>query len=119
MTVSTQDGYLSSHVTETSGAGSVDCPWNVRAELGQRIKLTLLDFSGLTGKNPTSQQCNVYATIKEPTAGVSETVCGTRERVTIIYTSDSNQVQVRLVPRGKDNKAFVIRHQGMQTLSIE
>ena len=39
------EGYLSSLVAAQSGYGSVDCPWTITAQEGQRINITLLDFS--------------------------------------------------------------------------
>ena len=35
---------MSSAVTSQTGYGSATCPWIVRAEEGQRINVTLLDF---------------------------------------------------------------------------
>lgn len=40
-----QSGYVSSYVTSRSGCGTVDRPWLLRADQGQRIRLTLFDFS--------------------------------------------------------------------------
>ena len=39
------EGYLSSMVAAQNGYGSVDCPWIITAQEGQRIDITLLDFS--------------------------------------------------------------------------
>ena len=121
MRILSDDGYLSSHVTQSSGAGSVDCPWTIEVGQGQTMRLTLLDFSSLTSDDSitNSNQCNVYATIKERSAGVSETVCGSSKRITTIYTSVTNQVEIRLVPRAReDNKAFMVRYQGMSVIRI-
>ena len=117
MIVRSDEGYLASHVTQSSGAGSVDCPWTIEVAEGQTIQLTLFDFSGLTSgwtsdNQLRSSQCNVYATIKERAAGISETVCGSTERITTIYTSATHQVEIRLVPRDQQNKAFMVRYQG-------
>ena len=113
MTIRSEDGYLASHVTQSSGAGSVDCPWIIEVGEGQTIQLTMFDFSGSTSGNQLrSRQCNVYAIIKERSAGVSETVCGSTERISTIYTSVTHQVEVRLVYRGQHNTAFMVRYQG-------
>ena len=37
-------GYISSHVTYSTGCGSIERPWVLRADPGQRINVTLLDF---------------------------------------------------------------------------
>ena len=116
MRIHSEDGYLSSHMTQSSGTGSVDCPWTVQVGQGQTIQLTLLDFSSLTppgGDNMSgSNQCNVYATIKERSIGASKTICGNTKRISSIYTSVSTQVEIRLVPRERENTAFLIRYQG-------
>jgi len=38
-------GYLSSTITDRTGAGSAGCPWLLRASPWQRINVTLIDFS--------------------------------------------------------------------------
>jgi len=40
-------GYLSSLVTDRTGVGTADCPWLLRASSGQRISLSLLDFTAV------------------------------------------------------------------------
>jgi hypothetical protein len=45
MTLTKPSGFLASVVTDDTGAGSsAACPWTIRAEPGQTIKLTLYDF---------------------------------------------------------------------------
>ncbi len=43
--VTSQTGYLSSDITADSGFGSDSCPWVIRVDAGQRINITLLDFT--------------------------------------------------------------------------
>ncbi len=43
--VSSGAGYLSSGVTSRSGCGSASCPWVLEARPGQRVNVSLLDFS--------------------------------------------------------------------------
>jgi len=38
-------GYLSSAITDRTGAGSAGCPWLLRASPWQRINVSLIDFS--------------------------------------------------------------------------
>ena len=38
-------GYLSSHIAEKNGCGTLDSPWFVTVEPGQQIQITLLDFN--------------------------------------------------------------------------
>ncbi len=43
-------GYIASVITEETGVGSADCPWQIRAKPGQKINVTLYDF-GRTHKH--------------------------------------------------------------------
>lgn len=45
LTLRRRSGFLASVVAETTGRGSSDCPWSIRAEPWQRINVTLLDFT--------------------------------------------------------------------------
>ena len=38
-------GYLSSYITETRGYGSLTCPWRIELQRGERINITLIDFT--------------------------------------------------------------------------
>jgi hypothetical protein len=80
-------GYLANLVTEAIGCGSPRSPWLIRAQPGQTIRLTLLDFTlgrrhcvqsslqhhqlalGSSISYPVS--CQALAVVREPTAGVS------------------------------------------------
>ena len=42
--LSKPDGYISSHITWDSGAGSTLCPWRLEAEQGQVVNVTLINF---------------------------------------------------------------------------
>ena len=37
-------GFLSSHIAEENGCGTLDNPWFVTVQPGQRIQFTLMDF---------------------------------------------------------------------------
>ena len=47
-------GYIASVATEQHGFGSSQCPWAIRAQPGQRINITLIDFSLIPGTSYTS-----------------------------------------------------------------
>lgn len=47
ITIDTQDGgYLASVVTMETGLGTKTCPWVLQARPGQRINVTVWDFTG-------------------------------------------------------------------------
>ena len=54
--VKAQLGYLSSHIAEQNGCGTLDSPWFVTVELGQQIQFTLLDFGEDEKKLPRTGQ---------------------------------------------------------------
>ena len=45
-------GYLSSHISESHGYGSVACPWRIELQRGERINITLIDFTMPRYKRP-------------------------------------------------------------------
>ena len=47
-TVSPPSGYLSSQAASEHGPGTPNCPWLIKAQPGQKINVTLLDFSLLS-----------------------------------------------------------------------
>ena len=91
---------------------------------GQRINVTLLDFGRHNHNRSTSStgepyaHCHVYAILKEATADgqKSETICGgvSKERRSSIFTTSSNQLEVRLVTGkpSRDIGQFLIEYKG-------
>ena len=70
-TVAGPEGYIANALTDSLRLGTQDCPWRVEVQRGQKINITLLDFTVKSGGSRTSQQdnsgyriCNVYANIK-------------------------------------------------------
>ena len=117
-------GYLSSVVADRTGVvGTADCPWLLRAGPGQRITLSLLDFSAAVAAGgqppasppsendaapklpPSSRRCLRLAVVREPTRAADREVCsawpgvgdGARERT--VYLSESNEVEVAIEGR--------------------
>ena len=76
-----------------TGKGSIDCPWLLQAQAGQRVNLTLVNFDTLSSSHPSV--CHVYAVIRE--IGVSQTICRGRTRLAHVYTSTTHAVYVRIV----------------------
>ncbi|ELT96967.1 hypothetical protein CAPTEDRAFT_228921 [Capitella teleta] len=102
-------GYLSSVVTDEVGLGTHTCPWVLTASPGQRINLTLLDFSVEVHKSKDDPSlCPVYATIKEANRRpMRDTpICGGNERQKKVYTSESNQIRVQMASRGSQDDKF-------------
>ena len=94
--------YLASVVTRESGCGSLACPWLVRLPAGQSLSVHLYDFSTSPSSSSSSllpHLCSVYAIIKDRGgSGLwrSETVCGGRQRLGLVYNSLGNEVEIRM-----------------------
>ena len=114
------------------------CVLSTQVPSGQSINISLWDFglkaarnrtltggalNGLLGNEanmaPGSKNnkiCRVYATIKEKSLGRSVTVCGGRARHKHVYTSDTNEVEIRILSgQSPPNQAvyFLLEYQGM------
>lgn len=112
-------GFLSNRLSSTMSklCGSTESPWTIRVLRGQRINLTLLDFSSghlsLKGQNPTTP-CDLYAVLQEADAVSSTNVCGTGKVQSLhVYTSVGNSLKVILKPRKVNStNNFVFRYDG-------
>ncbi len=116
-------GYIGSTVTEEHNYGSVNCPWTIQADPGQRINVTVLNFghntdqqaprAGSYGPNKMAV-CFEVAEISEPENRKLVTLCGGDSRESSIFLSRSNEVKITL--RGKQLLRsvgkFVFKYQG-------
>jgi len=108
-TGSSSGGLLSSHVTELTGCGTADWPWLIEAGNGQRVNVTLYDFSreALATREPGTspdrsstdggRTCKVYATIRDGSGSRSTTICGGRVPVSHVFLSTTGRVEIRLL----------------------
>ncbi len=69
--VTSGSGFLASTVTDATGCGAAETPWVVKAHPGQRLNITLHDFSAVmlainASRAPSQpqQHCHVLAIIK-------------------------------------------------------
>ena len=116
--VTSPSGYIASVVTEESGCGAENVPWVIEAKPGQRINLTLYDFSRVDQNGAAitrpSRGCVMYAYVRDETSQERHSLCAGGERERHVFTSLSNQVNVHLVkshfPEGKRN--FMIYYEG-------
>ena len=93
-------------------------------EEGQKISVTLYDFAlkiinssstDIVSGTPNSKICRVYATIREATNTRSITVCGGNNRVRHVYTSVTNQIELRILnsKTPHDPLYFLFKYEGM------
>ena len=116
--VTDKTGYLSSVVSADTGCGTGDAPWLITLRPGQRINITLYDFTTtqrppdaaghVIGSNSTSgsgssaagdspaRLCRVYATVRESNGARAVTVCGGQLRERPAYVTVGHVAEVRL-----------------------
>lgn len=122
--------------------GSLNCPWRLEAEPGQRINLTLLDFSSSpsdaassapSSSSPSSADvgapavCYRYASIRDGAVLKDLTGCsrseprrtiatnrpmGERQSNSAGYLTEGNAVQITLYTTHSNTVHFLIRYQG-------
>ena len=120
-----KEGYLASIVTAQSGRGSTDCPWILTVERGQKLNITLLDFTkhptpngsvSTRGQTDSDTLCYKYATIREPQTSRETVVCGGEERERVVYISVTNKVQVEIAKyiSPKKDSHFLLKYKGEQ-----
>jgi len=110
-------GYLASVVSVDTGCGTGDSPWLISLLPGQRINITLYDFttqpdtdhvistnstsagSGVIGAGSADSQtrlCRVYATVRETNGARAVTICGGQLRHRPAYVTLGHVAEVRL-----------------------
>ena len=115
-------GYLANVITEREGFGSLACPWHIEVQRGQRINITLFDFSTPTADiRPNMYQskiCYQYAIITEKASVTTrnERICGGNIRERSVYTSRTNSVEIRIITRKNVETEkefhFMLRYEG-------
>ena len=122
-------GYLSSIIADETNCGSRDCPWKVAVPSGQRIRISLLDFA-TSSRLPSDfihdipKVCHVYAVVRENSIGASETVCGSNTRNNMVYTSMTNQLEIRITttaPQKDDEdegRYFLLKYTGEGSMTV-
>ena len=112
---------LSSNMALRSGYGLPRCPWNIEVRKGQKVKVTLYDFS-LSSRYKTDSRytsdgereyCYVYAVIREQNGDKGFTVCAGNQRESVVYLSTTNVIQIILLDVDKENpQNFIFHYEG-------
>ena len=108
-------GYISNVPLVKAPLQPTRCPWVIRAQGGQRVNITLYDFSTATGRQSDTGICLVYAIIREQQSQTEVTVCRGSQRVRNIYTSDTSSMEVILNTDGNNNPdgQFMLKFEGV------
>ena len=103
-------GYLASVVSTDTGCGTGDSPWLITLLPGQRINISLYDFttqqpdtahvlsanSTSAGSDVTGSLCRVYATVRDMNGARAVTICGGQLRQRPAYVTLGHVADVRL-----------------------
>lgn len=87
-------------------------PWLVQARPGQRINLTLYDFTVDESRESAHAHratCKVYFTVKEEGRN-TQTPCGGRQRNVHVYYSNRNEVEIRMIPGQQQRGRYIIHY---------
>ena len=101
---------ISSHVTDETGCGSARSPWLIQAKAGQTIEISLVDFKALDrARSQSLVTCSdVYGFVVEKTLNINQTICGNKQRDSVVYRLKTNNVEIYVK---KDTGAnFVIKY---------
>ena len=114
----------SSSDSAVSSCGSKSHPWRLEAAAGQRINISLLDFTAAMSMSAAERPrdrdrvtCRQYGYVLEKWNKRNVSVCGEELRQSHVYISHSNNVQiVQNTPPPDTRQSFLIRVQGMTLL---
>ena len=117
-------GFLASVTSDETGCGNADTPWAIQAHPGQRINITLIDFTPdssrvLTSSDGVRRTCRVYATVREGKGHRSSTICGGNGRVRTVLVSKNDAVEIRIISSQHPAKPinFILMFQGKRIIS--
>ena len=113
--VSTQ-GFLASLTTDDTGCGSPGTPWIIEAEPGQRINVTLMDFTrfnvaATVGQRYDIRGCRNYALVRERGRNKNVTVCASDARERHVHMSSSNTLEITITKKKEEPYYFLLRYE--------
>ena len=94
----TQQGFISApqpegYITTTQNeVNTMKCPWHIEAQQGQKIDITIIDFSPVAN----GQSCQTLGYITEPSEKKNETICKSSQRDQHLYSSKSSSAIIQL-----------------------
>ena len=106
------DSVISNHVTDETGCGNARSPWVVEARPGQTIEISLVDFKALSrAKSQSLVTCSdVYGLVVEKTLNINQTICGDKQRDSVVYRSKTNNVEIYIKENSDSN--FLMKYTG-------
>lgn len=113
-------GFLAKYTALTTGQGSVACPWHLRGQPGQRINITLWDFSWTSMAN-SSTECQAYAALQDIDGPRILTWCSRSRRVIHAYSSKGHELELHIIGAAveRDSDYFLFHYEGEYYLTTE
>ena len=134
MSVTTEAQFISSSsstssdVNSVSSCGSKSHPWRLEAAAGQRINISLLDFTAMsmsaTDRPRDRVTCRQYGYVLETMNKRNVSVCGgggAELRQSHVYMSYSNNVaivQTRNRPTSENKQSFMVKVEGTNIYDV-
>ena len=107
-------GYIASSTTFKTACGSHSAPWLIRAERGQRLNITLHDYTrgyhvlGDDREIHKTMSCHAYAVAKEHNHREAVTVCGGGSRTSHVMTTVTNQLEIRVLQGTNSRRSYFL-----------
>ena len=124
VSVTSEAQFMSSSSSSRVNSVSVSCgskshPWRLEAAAGQRINISLLDFTASEDRPRDRVTCTrQYGYVLEKWNKRNVSVCAGRERQTHLLVSHSNQAQIIQTASHEPNPKFLLKLKGI-SLSLK
>ena len=117
VSVTTEAHFISSSsdVNSVSSCGSKSHPWRLEAAAGQRINISLLDFTASVSASRDRATCRQYGYVLEKLNKRNVSVCaggGAQLRQTHVLLSQFNNIHIVLTQTGPNQINFLIKIKG-------
>ncbi len=128
--VTAEEGYIAGgsdlHI-EGKATPSVPCTWNIEAQTGQRINITMINFNykGIKGyrygyrrRGHTGITCTDVATVIDGDTEKNIRLCEDQPRQTQVYLSSGDTVKLQIIQRSATSKSqalaglFLLHYKG-------
>ena len=113
--------------TSHSGCGSRNTPWRLEALVGQRIRVSVLDFADydddattLKSSSPVDvEDCRrQFGYILDRPARKNISVCGVKERTRPMHDSKANVLELILAEHSAESFNYLLRFEGFNLFKI-
>ena len=123
VTIEAQFISSSSDVNSVSSCGSKSHPWRLEAAAGQRINISLLDFTAPVSMSRDRVTCRQHGYVLEKSNKRNVSVCaggGAQLRQTHVLLSQSNKLHIVLTPNRPtldEEQNFLVKVEGIGYMS--